>query len=148
MPHDSDKYTELLTAAARIDKRATVESALLHSFLKSQKAGIVLVDADGKLIDTSRFGVQISHPGMKHIGKDLPCVEWEPILGKVFDSNGDYLPPEQWPIALAIKGTASSAMVSTLVDGERLFHECDARPLFDESGSQVGAVVYFRVIEQ
>ena len=72
------------------------------------------------------------------IGKDLWCGSW-----KIFDLDGNPLPPDKCPMAISLKQGIPVEGVEIIIerpDGTRSDVQTNPKPLFDESGRLVGAV--------
>lgn len=134
---------QLLDTARRIDNRRAIEHSVLKALLKDHPIAFVAVDTRGVPVPISDRSLQEAHPGIYELG-ELPIERWEEVFGRVEKWDGTYAPPEEWPIYRALQGEeVRDEVLVTYHSGKKRVHLCDANPLTDEDGDQVGAVVYF-----
>jgi PAS domain S-box-containing protein len=72
------------------------------------------------------------------LGRDKWCVTW-----KIYTEEGDFLPHDQCPMAVAIREKGPVRGVEAVAerpDGSRIHFEPYPTPLFDEAGNFAGAV--------
>lgn len=106
--------------------------------------GTVIVDAAGAIIYADDKAAEIM--GTVRMGAG---VEDYSAMHGVFTEEGRPYPSSDLPLARAVlfqKSSRNERLVMRRTDGITYLLNVNARPLFDAAKTQVGSVVYFRVI--
>lgn len=121
------------TAADAIRARADD----FHQVLDELPAAIYIADRDGTITYFNEACVELA--GRKpEIGVDKWCVTW-----RLFTAEGEYLPHDQCPMAVAIREKRQIRDVEAVAerpDGTRIVFVPFPTPLFDHQGDFRGAV--------
>ncbi|HWA22758.1 MAG TPA: ATP-binding protein [Caulobacterales bacterium] len=133
----------MATALADAEKRA----ALFQSIMDSMGESVLVVDRNGKQVfankELRRFQGEVKpgqHPD-----------DWRsPQFMKIYDADGRELPPEQWPVARALRGDYADNFEIRVHgmahrEGETIL-AISTRSLVDAAGAIMGAVVVTRDI--
>ena len=123
-----------------------MQSRMLQSVLDSMAEGLVAADEQGKFILWNPAAEKIVGLG----AANLDSQQWSAHYGLFQDDMVTPFPPEQNPLARAIRGEISSAQIfirnPQLAEGTWI--EANAGPLKDKHGTVCGGVVAFRDITQ
>jgi PAS domain S-box-containing protein len=122
------------------------QALLLQSVLDSMSEGLIVADEEGKFILWNPAAQKIVGLGPANI----PSEDWTGHYGLFLPDMLTPFPAEQTPLALAIQGESSSAVMFVRnpdVD-ESVFVEAYASPLKDKDGAVRGGVVAFRDITE
>jgi two-component system, cell cycle sensor histidine kinase and response regulator CckA len=139
--------------AKQVEKLARSRQALedktlmLQSVLDSMSEGLVVADERGKVViwnpaaDKLLLGLGAAH---------IDIQEWSHHYGLYLPDNLTPFPADQLPLARAIQGEASTAVmvVRNPESGEAIFLEAYASPLKDKGGMLNGGVVAFRDVTE
>ena len=119
---------------------------MLQSVLDSMGEGLVAADEQGKFIIWNPAAVKILGLG----AADIPSQEWTVHYGLFLEDMVTPFPPDQLPLARAIRGEACTAQMFVrnpeLEKGTWI--EAGGGPLKDKNGAVRGGVVAFRDITQ
>lgn len=108
-----------------------------HETLDALPAAIYVTDHDGTITYFNEACVKLAGREPQ-IGSDKWCVTW-----KLFTMDGEYLPHDQCPMAVAIRERRPIRDVEALAerpDGKRIIFVPFPTPLFDAKEDFVGAV--------
>ena len=100
-------------------------------------AAIYVTDRDGVITYYNRACISLAGR-VPEIGRDRWCVTW-----KLFTTDGEYLPHDRCPMAVAIREGRPVRDVEAIAerpDGTRLHFRPYPTPLFDRDGNLAGAV--------
>jgi PAS domain S-box-containing protein len=122
------------------------QTLMLRSILDSMAEGLVAADEQGKFTIWNPAAEKIVGMG----AASVPREEWTSHYGMFLPDTVTPLPPEQNPLARAIKGEVTSAQlfVRNPAMGQGIWIEASASPLKDRDGVLRGGVVAFRDITQ
>ena len=126
-----DRWVDTAVTAAKAE-----QPALAHA-LKSIPAAIYVTDNEGLITYFNDACVTLAGR-VPEAGRDKWCVTW-----KIYTPEGDFLPHDQCPMAVAIREKRAIRGVEAVAerpDGTRFNFEPYPTPLFDESGNLAGAV--------
>jgi PAS domain S-box-containing protein len=131
---------------ARSRRALEIQTLMLQSVLDSMSEGLVVADEHGKFILWNPAAQKIVGLGPANI----PAEEWTGHYGLFLPDRVTPFPTEQTPLARAIQGVSSSAVmfVSNPEVDEGVFVEAYASPLQDKEGGVRGGVVAFRDITE
>jgi two-component system, cell cycle sensor histidine kinase and response regulator CckA len=122
------------------------KTLMLQSVLDSISEGLVATDAEGKFVLWNPAAKAIVRRGALNLRKE----EWAERYGLFLPDKVTPFPLEQNPLARAIQGEASTAVMfvrhAALADG--IFLEANASPLKDKHGAVYGGVTAFRDITE
>lgn len=114
---------------------------LLVSFIEMMPVGVIIADANGKVLFTNAAGRSI-------LGSAVgDAVESPERTYTMHDSNGNPIPPEKTPLMLAIKEGRSVDEVEILVrrnDGDQRTILASATPILDKAGEIVSGIAVFQ----
>ena len=115
---------------------------LLETTLLQATDGIVIADADGRLL--------FFNPAARRIADKDPVggsalADAPSVWGECFDQDEQPVPLHDWPIARALRGetTVGRELHKRHADGSRAYIQIAATPVRDADGSIVGAVTTF-----
>jgi PAS domain S-box-containing protein len=118
------------------------QTQIIETSLRSLAEGVIVADAAGRFVLFNETAERLLGMGRREV--DVP--EWSATYGCFNEDGRTPFPSEQLPLALALRGEASSADVfirnQTLPDG--VFISITGTPIRDESGKPDGGVVVFR----
>jgi PAS domain S-box-containing protein len=126
-----DEMVELAIGAVRGGEARTRE------LLDQLPAPIYITDADGRITYFNKACVAFAGRTPR-VGRDSWCVTW-----KLYTDQGEFLPHDRCPMAVAIKQKRPIRGVSAVAerpDGTRVNFVPYPTPLLDEHGEIVGAV--------
>jgi len=122
------------------------QTLILQSVLDSMAEGLVAADEQGKFIIWNPAAVKILGLG----AANLPSQQWTAHYGLFLEDMVTPFPPDQLPLARAIRGESCSAQM--FVRNPKLeqgtWIEVGGGPLKDKNGAVRGGVVAFRDITQ
>ncbi len=133
----------MLTAEAASDLVETALSAVSSSpntfdeVLDELKAPIYVTDSEGTITYFNSACVELAGR-TPELGRDKWCVTW-----KIFTAEGEFLPHDQCPMAVAIREKRVVRDVEAIAerpDGTRISFVPFPTPYFDETGKMVGAI--------
>ena len=130
-PQTADHILDTAIAAARSGKSG------LHAALDEIPAAIYVTDADGTITFYNDACIDLAGR-TPAVGVDKWCVTW-----KLFTLDGDALPHDQCPMAVAIRErrpVRGAQAVAERPDGTRTVFDPYPTPLFDAEGKLSGAV--------
>jgi PAS domain S-box-containing protein len=138
--------------AKQVEKLARSRQALedktlmLQSVVDSMSEGLVVADVQGKVIIWNPAADKLLGLNAANIG----IQEWSHHYGLYLPDNLTPFPADQLPLARAIEGEASTAVmvVRNPESGEATFLEAYASPLKDKGGMLNGGVVAFRDVTE
>lgn len=130
-----------LDAQIRADTAEMLEAAangvLFRQVLEALPAAVYTTDRNGRITYYNRAAVELA--GREPVvGSDEWCVTW-----RLYTPDGDFLPHDQCPMAVALKENRAARGVEALAerpDGSRRPFLPFPTPLNDEDGRVVGAV--------
>jgi two-component system, chemotaxis family, CheB/CheR fusion protein len=135
--NDADHESGLLRAAGAAMLRG---EDYFREVLEALPAGIYITDNSGRIIFYNHAAAKLWGRDPK-LGTTKWCGSW-----KLFWSDGTPLPPDECPMALAIRECRSIRGAEGIIerpDGSRIPFVPYPTPLFDEEGTLVGAVNMF-----
>ena len=138
--------------AKQVEKLARSRQALedktlmLQSVVDSMSEGLVVADVQGEVIIWNPAADKLLGLNAANIG----IQEWSHHYGLYLPDNLTPFPADQLPLARAIQGEASTAVmvVRNSESGEAIFLEAYASPLKDKGGVLNGGVVAFRDVTE
>jgi PAS domain S-box-containing protein len=118
------------------------KTLMLQSVLDSMSEGLVVADAQGKILIWNPAADKLLGRGAANVGIE----QWSHHYGLFLPDNATPFPPDQLPLVRAIQGEASTAVIFVRNPefAEGVFLEADASPLRDKGGMPSGGVVAFR----
>ena len=141
-----EKLAVQATELTRSEQALQTQTALLQSVLDSMGEGLVAADEHGEFTLWNSAAERILGLGAAKI----PSREWTGHYGLFLSDTLTPFPPEQLPLARAIRGESNTAEVfvrnPTLVDS--VWIEASGHPLKGADGTHHGGVVAFRDITQ
>jgi two-component system cell cycle sensor histidine kinase/response regulator CckA len=122
------------------------KTLLLQSVLDSMSEGLVVADEQGKVVIWNPAADKLFGLGAANIG----IQEWSHHYGLYLPDNLKPFPSDRLPLARAIQGEASTALmfVRNPEFAEGIFLEAYASPLKDKDGMLKGGVVAFRDVTE
>lgn len=133
-----------------ITRRKQAETALqqserkLETMLQTMVDGMATVDTTGRIVYSNRSAEQILGIGKDILNRYYYGREWNSL-----DEQGNPFPPDQLPLAIALREQRSVADVQHQIvdsDGVAKWLSVNAAPLFDDTGQLIGAIASFRDI--
>ncbi len=124
----------------------TTQALMLRSVLDSMGEGLVAADEHGKFV--------IWNPAAERIlgltAADIPSEKWTEYYGVFLSDTVTPFPPDQLPLARAIRGEANTGelFVRNRNKSQGAWVEVNANPLTDANGMQRGGVVALRDISE
>lgn len=113
------------------------DEEVLGATLEALDAPIYVTDAKGWVTSFNRACIDFAGR-TPVIGRDRWCVTW-----RLYTQQGDYLPHEQCPMAVAIREgrkVRGAVAVAERPDGTRVMFTPLPTPILDSSGAIIGAV--------
>jgi two-component system, cell cycle sensor histidine kinase and response regulator CckA len=131
---------------ARSRQSLEEKTLMLQSVLDSMSEGLVVADVEGKFIIWNPAADKLLGLGAANI--DIQ--EWSHHYGLYLPDNLTPFPSDQLPLARAIQGEASTAVMFVRKPelAEGIFLEAYANPLKDKDGMLNGGVVAFRDVTE
>ena len=126
-----DELLDTAIAAARHQEAGNL------SKLDNLSAAIYMTNAEGRITYYNQACVDFSGR-TPSVGQDSWCVSW-----KLFTEDGEFLPHDQCPMAVAIREKQPVRGVSAIAerpDGSRVNFVPYPTPLLDDDGELIGAV--------
>ncbi len=108
-----------------------------HDVLDELRAPIYVTDCEGTITYFNNACVELAGR-TPELGRDKWCVTW-----KIFTTEGEFLPHDQCPMAVAIREKRAVRDVEAIAerpDGTKINFVPFPTPYFDESGKMVGAI--------
>ncbi len=133
----------LLDSQAALDVVATAVDALRSSpdsyseRLEDLAAPIYVTDTEGTITYYNKACVELAGRTPK-AGRDKWCVTW-----KIFTPEGEFLPHDQCPMAVAIREGRAVRNVEAVAerpDGSRVPFLPFPTPIYDDQGTMIGAI--------
>jgi len=122
-----------------------VQTALLQSVLDNMGEGLVAADEEGNFTLWNPAAEKILGLG----AAKMPSQEWSRHYGIFLADTLTPFPPDQFPLARAIRGeTCRAEMFARNASTDGAWIEATGRPLTGADGAQHGGVVVFRDITQ
>ena len=130
----------------RSQQALEAQTLMLRSVLDSMAEGLVAVDAQGKFTVWNPAALKIVGMGAANV----PPGQWSEHYGTYLPDTVTPFPPEQNPLARAVRGEASTAemFLRNQAVAEGVWIEASASPLRDKDGVLHGGVVAFRDITE
>ncbi|MBC3375897.1 PAS domain S-box protein [Pseudomonas sp. SWRI92] len=125
-----------VTLARRMENQIRESERHMRNLLEALPAAVYTTDADGRINFFNRAAVELS--GRTPRLGDLWCVTW-----KLFTTDGNPLPHDQCPMAVALKENRPIRGVEAIAerpDGTRVPFTPYPTPLHDAEGNLVGAI--------
>lgn len=113
------------------------DEEVLGATLEALDAPIYVTDAEGWVTGFNRACIDFAGR-TPVVGRDRWCVTW-----RLYTQQGDYLPHEQCPMAIAIREgrkVRGAVAVAERPDGTRVMFTPFPTPILDSSGAIIGAV--------
>ena len=118
------------------------QTQIIETSLHSLAEGVIVADATGRFVLFNETAERLLGMGRRDV--DVP--EWSATYGCFYEDGQTPFPSERLPLALALRGEASTADVfirnQTLPDG--VFISITGTPIREENGRPDGGVVVFR----
>jgi anti-anti-sigma regulatory factor/PAS domain-containing protein len=121
------------------------ETRLLRGALRSLSDGVIICNADGKLVYFNAVATELFGVGVTDAGPS----QWSARYGLYLLDTVTPFPPSELPLARALRGEDASGIeifIRTEQRPEGTYTECSARPIHDDAGHLCGAVVVCRDI--
>ncbi len=138
----------LAEQSRELEKRARdADDGLLRAALASVAEGILICDAEGRIVHTSTVVMEPYGEGFSPGSRE----GWAEAFGLYWPDGGELIPADQLPLARALRGERVERMeICVRVQGapSLVWHEANARPIHASDGSLRGAVVVFRDITE
>jgi PAS domain S-box-containing protein len=130
----------------RSQQALEIQKLMLQSVLDSMEEGLVAADGQGAVILWNPAATKILGLG----ATNLPSQEWTAHYGLYLDDMVTPFPPDQLPLARAIRGEACTAemFVRNAELDEGVWIEASGSPLKDRNGAASGGVAAFRDVTQ
>ncbi|XXE56846.1 PAS domain S-box protein [Pseudomonas sp. R1-15] len=125
-----------VTQARRMENQILESERHMRNLLEALPAAVYTTDAQGRINFFNRAAVELS--GRTPELGDLWCVTW-----KLFTTDGNFLPHDQCPMAVALKENRPIRGVEAVAerpDGSRVPFAPYPTPLHDAEGNLVGAI--------
>lgn len=119
----------------------------LEAMLRSIADGVIVCDTQGRFVHFNDAAQSILGAG----AVDAPPEAWSTTYGCFFPDGKTPFPPEDLPLARAIRGEAvdgTEIFIRHPKRPEGAFIEAIARSIVDDRGERMGAVVVFRDISE
>lgn len=142
----AEKLSRQAVELMRSQEALQAQTLLLQSVLDSMTEGLVAADAQGKFLLWNPAAERIVGMGAANV----PPTEWSKHYGVFMADTITPFPDEQNPLARALRGEASSAVLflrNAELD-EGVWVEVGGSPLKDKNGVSRGGVAAFRDITQ
>jgi PAS domain S-box-containing protein len=126
-----------VTQLKRMQDRLAQKQAEFQQVLEALPAAVYTTDADGKITYYNRAAEELAGR-VPQLGKDKWCVTW-----RLYTVEGEPLPHEQCPMAIAIKENRPVRGVEAMAErpnGKLVPFLPFPTPLRDETGALIGAV--------
>jgi len=129
------------------DRLERKHARLMNNILESLSDGIVVADANGKILIANHAAIAIAGKGPG----DVPPAAWSETFGLFVPGTDQPFPPDQLPLTRAIRGETSVG-VEVFVRNPQVpdgtWVSVSGAPLLGESGAVRGGVVVFRDISE
>lgn len=119
----------------------------IRALLNSLADGILITDQDGKFLFFNQVAERILGIGAKNI----PLAEWTSVYGCYYPDKTTPYPPDQLPLAQAMRGKAITSELLFIRNPERsegVYISISASPLRDTDGSIYGGTAIFRDVTE
>lgn len=139
-----ERRTSLLVESQQELQR---QSGILRSILDSMADGVIVADQDGRFLLWNPAAERIIGIGEK----DVPPEEWSNIYGCYLPDGETLCPPEDLPLARAIRGESTDGTVLYIQNpdvAEGAWISVNARPLRTTNGKVRGGVIVLRDITE
>jgi PAS domain S-box-containing protein len=126
-----------ISVAVAAESRFAASERIFRAILEALPAAVYTTDAKGRITYYNQAAVELAGREPK-IGSDQWCVTW-----KLYWPDGTPLPHDECPMAMALKERRPIRGMEAIAerpDGSRIRFAPYPSPLFDDSGSLVGAV--------
>jgi two-component system cell cycle sensor histidine kinase/response regulator CckA len=144
--HDITERKRIETELVQSRQDLEAQKRMLQSVLESMSEGLVATDEHGKFIIWNSVAARIVGLGPANLSEQ----QWAEHYGLYLPDMVTPFPPEQNPLARAIQGEISTAVMfvrnPALTEGA--FVEANASPLKDKDGVIRGGVLAFRDITE
>lgn len=146
----SSDITDLVRVQRELERRtqeAEEGKAILDALMEHVPEGLTIADADGRIIMTSRYGLDLSGRSSEEvIGAQIE----EPPCMRVLRTDGvTPVPPDELPLVRAVREgevVTNEECVLQRRDGRRSPFLCTAGPIRDQSGNITGGIITWRDI--
>jgi PAS domain S-box-containing protein len=144
------RQAELELANDRIERNSAEiarQSAVLSSVLTSMSDGLIVVSPSGDFLHFNPAAEEILGSG----SRELPMAEWSRAFQACRDENGVPYPPEEFPLARAMRGEPAGReefVITRLGTGVPAWIEASAQPLRLGDQGNLGGMVVFRDITE
>lgn len=132
-----------VTEEYRIRREIEENSLLLNSIIRQSPVPMTLVMADHTVRMVNQAGRSfLGVPHEKMLGKKLEDLSWS---WKNYTMEGEFIPPEQSPIAKALRGEAEHWDSLMLVDkdGNVKYNLTEGIPVLDDQGNVIAGFIIF-----
>jgi two-component system phosphate regulon sensor histidine kinase PhoR len=113
------------------------QAAELDTIIDAIPSGVIVCDQDGRVVRVNAYGMallgQRAHEGQRE----------SPFARRLYHPSGEPMPPEEYPLARALRGETASdfrCMLHRKNHGEDLELLASYAPLYDSTGEITGAV--------
>ncbi|MBN1779607.1 SpoIIE family protein phosphatase [bacterium] len=123
------------------------ENEILHSVLNSLSEGVIVADRNGRFLYFNNSARRILGIGSRDIG----IGDWTSVYGCFYPDRITPFPPDELPLAKAIRNEEVQDEVIFIKNGQRpdgVYIHVSASPLTDDSGRIQGGTVVFSDITQ
>ena len=135
------------SATLRASGEAEPTAALLATLLDSINDGVIVADLDGRFLLFNAAARRILGKGPL----EVPISEWTAAYGAFLEDAVTPYPPEQLPLARALRGETVEASAVFIKNGdvaEGVWLSINASPLRDGAGHVAGGVIIFRDVTE
>ncbi len=116
---------------------------LVEAILEQNAVAILILNKNGQIIFVNEAASQLAWKNPEHtrIDENSATESW----GHAYDFEGDPIPVNDWPLALALKGVKTVGREARMIrpDGSHYDISISAAPLRIEDGSIIGAIASF-----
>ncbi len=128
----------------RLERR---HARLINNILESLSDGVIVADTSGRILTANRAAIRMTGQG----GADIPPSAWSETFGLFVPGTGTLFPPDELPLARAIRGEATDSvevLVRNLNVPDGAFVSVSGSPMLNSRGSVRGGVAVFRDITE
>ncbi len=138
---------ELFQERAGLEKHIAERTAILQSVLDNMSEGVIVADMSGRFRVFNKSATEMLGMGKVEAAPE----QWSAVYGLYYPDSEIPYPPDQLPLARAMRGDDSSGieiMVRNPLLGNPALISMSGRPVFDAGGQLWGGVVVFRDISR
>ncbi|MBD1909838.1 MULTISPECIES: PAS domain S-box protein [unclassified Leptolyngbya] len=130
-----------LTELKRTEAALREQQILLSTILKQAADAIIVCNAEGRITFVNSTARRLAQQDPEESLPDWNLLNW----GMAYDTQGQPIPPEDYAIAKALRGEASSAFESRMVRSDGSYYDIliSAAPLQNSKRQIIGAIATF-----